>query len=160
MHGRACAGRPSRDLISSHTDNQTIAAQDVPIGGAGLSLPGSMAVPRSMVSAPDGYWVHGQQTICPMQGKYDVVAGRMDCCLGWLPSSFLPARFAPEEQCVAVLSLVQLLLVWALPIAMLSRSELRSRAGVDGSAAAAQSDGVLALHSNVHLQLGCRLRAG
>lgn len=56
-----------------------------------------------------------------MQGKYEAIAGRVDCCLGWLPSSFLPARWAPEQQCIAVLSLLQLLLVWALPIVLLSR---------------------------------------
>jgi len=62
----------------------------------------------------------------------------MDCCLGWLPSSFLPARFAPEQQCFAVLSLAQLLLVWALPIVILSRRALRVWAlvSVDGALAA------------------------
>ena len=59
---------------------------------------------------------------CPfLQGKYELIAKHVDCCLGWLPSSFMPASFSPEEQCVAVLSLVQLLLVWALPIVLLSR---------------------------------------
>ena len=54
----------------------------------------------------------------------------MDGCLGWLPTSFLPARFAPEQQCVAVLSLAQLLLVWALPIVILSRQAPWFRASV------------------------------
>jgi len=66
------------------------------------------------------------------QGMYDIVARRMDCCLGWLPSSFLPPRIAPEQQCFAVLSLAQLLLVWALPIVILSRRALRVRAFVSG----------------------------
>ena len=73
------------------------------------------------------------------QGMYDVVARRMDCCLGWLPCSFLPAGFAPEQQCFAVLSLVQLLLVWALPIVILSRRALSvwARISVSGALAAA-----------------------
>ena len=59
------------------------------------------------------------------QGKYETIASTVDCCLGWLPSRFISAaRWGPEQQCIAVLSLLQLLLVWALPIVLLSRRVL------------------------------------
>ena len=61
------------------------------------------------------------------QGKYELVARWMDGCLGGLPSSLMPAGWAAEEQCIAVLSLVQLLMVWVLPLILLSRCALLRR---------------------------------